>query len=324
MALHQRTLRIGLMAILCALVFRLSSMDVVGWMNGMLSSSGITSYLISLQTGQDVRFSPSAEVYSPQFVETPPPVTPGEKKPPKPFYADPEIITLQDTANVKPDVVQLLQQPLQWELYGEQPTVLIVHTHTTESYTKAGQRYAETAAYRTLDEQYNMLHIGSIVAEALCRQGISVIHDRQIHDYPSYNGSYSSARKAVADYLAQYPSICLVLDLHRDASAGNGAQLKTLTYGAAVPTAQLMIVLGTNHPGYAQNLSLGLKIHAQLEQQAPGITRPLQLRTQRFNQDLMPGMLLVEVGAAGNTHAEAESAARQLAQAIIALARGTE
>ena len=70
-------------------------------------------------------------------------------------------------------------------------------------------------------------------------------------------------------------------------------------------------------------MSLGLKLHAQLERQSPGITRPLQLRSQRFNQDLLPGALLIEVGAAGNTHEEARNAARQLAMAIAALQYGT-
>ena len=54
-----------------------------------------------------------------------------------------------------------------------------------------------------------------------------------------------------------------------------------------------------------------------------GLTRPLQLRSQRFNQDLSPGALLIEVGAAGNTHPEAMTAAEQLAKAVIALAKGT-
>ena len=85
-----------------------------------------------------------------------------------------------------------------------------------------------------------------------------------------------------------------------------------------------MVVLGTNHKRYEDNLSLGLKLQAQLERQVPGITRPLQLRAQRFNQDLSPGALLIEVGAAGNTHAEALLAAQELANAILFLARGTQ
>ena len=72
-----------------------------------------------------------------------------------------------------------------------------------------------------------------------------------------------------------------------------------------------------------ENLILGLKLHAQLERQAAGLTRPLQLRSQRFNQDLSSGALLIEVGAAGNSHKEAQIAATQLAYAIVALAKGT-
>jgi stage II sporulation protein P len=87
-------------------------------------------------------------------------------------------------------------------------------------------------------------------------------------------------------------------------------------------SAQLMIVLGTNHENYEDNLSLGLKLHAQLEETYPGIMRPLQLRAQRFNQDLCPGALLIEVGTAGNTHAQALRAAEYLAEGILALAKG--
>ena len=88
-----------------------------------------------------------------------------------------------------------------------------------------------------------------------------------------------------------------------------------------------MIVVGTNsrmpHDTWPRNLSLGLKLHAQLEKQTPGIVRPLCLRPQRFNQDLSPGALLIEVGSAGNSHGEAMLAAQQLAEAIIAISKGT-
>lgn len=99
--------------------------------------------------------------------------------------------------------------------------------------------------------------------------------------------------------------------------------MRTLARVEGEDAAQLMVVLGTNHKGYEENLSLGLKLHTQLERQAPGITRPLQLRAQRFNQDLSPGALLVEVGAAGNSRTEALRAADQLAEAIITLAKGS-
>ena len=94
------------------------------------------------------------------------------------------------------------------------------------------------------------------------------------------------------------------------------------------PSAQLMLVMGTSasglkHPDWEQNLALGLKLQAQCERIAPGIMRYVNLRAQRFNQDLSPGALIVEIGAAGNTHAEALTATEVLAEAILSLAQGS-
>ena len=117
---------------------------------------------------------------------------------------------------------------------------------------------------------------------------------------------------------------CSVFRLLPAAAAGEGRnQMRTSAAVDGQASAQLMLVMGTNYDTYEENLSLALKVHAQLEAQCPGITRPLQLRAARFNQDLSPGALLVEVGAAGNTHPEAHRAAEQLAKAIVALADGT-
>ena len=183
----------------------------------------------------------------------------------------------------------------------------------------------ETGDYRTLDENYNMLSIGAEVARQLEAGGVTAIQDRSLHDYPSYNGSYSDARKSIRKYLAEYPTIRLVLDLHRDAADTPSGQLRTLAATGAGASAQLMLVMGSSasgltHPDWEQNLSLALKLQAVLERNDPGITRSTILRAQRFNQDLSPGCLLVEVGAAGNTHEEALRAADRLAAGILALA----
>ena len=323
MDLQQKTLRVGLMAILCAAVFRLCTVDFAQYLPRLRQSSLITHFITYLETGHDVRFSPSSESFSPDFVETPHPFIPWETSPVLPLFDSAEAVDVQYFVTAKPDLQELIASPLQWELSAEEPTVLIIHTHSTESYTPGGKAYPQTASYRTLEEDYNMLRIGQAVAQILNESGIPALQDRSIHDYPSYNGAYSSSRKAVEDYLKEYPSIQLVLDLHRDASEGSGSQLRTLAHVDGERSAQLMVVIGANHKGYTENLALGLKLHAQLETQSPGITRPLQLRSQRFNQDLLPGSLLIEVGAAGNTQEEALQAAHQLARAIVALGHGT-
>ena len=320
---HNRSLRVGLAALACAIVFRMFAMGLPEKLLLWLIQPNTAAFFTYLETGRDVRFPSSQSVFSPDFMESPPAVPSLPDLVPAAAFSEPETLEITYAASKDPDIAALLSQPLAWDLTGPDPTVLIVHTHTTESYTKAGEDYAETALWRTLDEGYNMLSIGEQVAEILAQYGITAIQDREIHDYPSYNGSYVHARESITKYLEQYPSIQLVLDLHRDAAGDGSGQLRTLAQVDGESSAQLMIVLGTNHEQYEQNLSVALKLHTQLQYQSPGLMRPLQLRASRFNQDLCPGGLLIEVGAAGNTHAEALIAARQLALAIAALAKGT-
>ena len=318
-----RARRVGITAILCALVLRLWSEGYGQKLLALVTSPQAAAFYIYLETGRDVRFSPSLPAFSPDFMESPPAATLPATEPTLPSFSDADGLELYYASKENPDIPSLLSQPLQWNLRSDKPTVLITHTHTTESYTRVDEPYRESAAWRTEDEQYNMVSIGEIVRGILEANGIPVIHDCQLHDYPSYNGSYTRTRKAIQNYLKENGSIQLILDLHRDAAGEGANQMRTSAIAEGEPSAQLMLVMGTNYDSYPENLSLALKVHAQLESQCPGITRPLQLRAARFNQDLCPGALLVEVGAAGNTHPEARRAAEQLANAIIALADGT-
>lgn len=320
--MEKRALRVGLTAILCALMMRLFSSGFPERLLQWLKQPDTAAFLIYLETGRHVRFSPSLDTFSPQFVESPPPAIPQATEPPLPSFSDAAPPEIYNTSTKKPDWEALLKQPLNWDLAGEEPTVLILHTHTTESYTKNGENYVESASWRTLDENYNMLSIGRRVGQLLAENGITVIQDQELHDYPSYNGSYVDARGSMDAYLKEYPTIRLVLDLHRDAVESYGRQLRPLASDGE--TAQMMLVMGTNHENWQENLSLALKLHARLEENTPGIMRPLQLRPSRFNQDLCSGAVLIEIGAAGNTHPEAMKAAEKLAQAIIALAKGSE
>lgn len=312
--------------LLCAFVFRLCAAGIPDRLIQWLSQPDTVRFLIYLETGRFVRFSSSEEVVPAFFRESAPPALPEEK----PVFTEEDAgeISFSYLCSIRPDARTLLTAPLDWNLRDGEPAVLILHTHTTESYTKQGEGYEESSAFRTLDERYNMVSVGDRVAELLEEAGISVIHDRQLHDYPSYNGSYTHARTSTAQILEENPTIRLVLDLHRDAAGTVGSQLRTEAVVEGQTCAQLMLVMGTNasglnHENWEKNLSLALKLQVQMERLAPGITRPICLRAQRFNQDLSPGALLIEVGAAGNTHAEALLAAEYLAEAITGLSHGT-
>lgn len=330
---QQRSLRVGAAVIACALVLRLFAAGVFAPVARFLAKPNIASFLIYLETGRIVRFSASEGLSVYFSPESPVPVFHIDpiraEQTPEFDGADAERVEIRYNCSLRPDLKELITRPLPWDLTAAEPTVLILHTHATESYTPvAGEDYTESAAFRTLDEAYNMVSVGDRLAQVLEEGGITVLHDRTLHDYPSYNGSYNHARAAMEEYLEQYPSIRLVLDVHRDASGDLNNQMKTSAQVDGVSSAQLMLVVGTNasglkHDDWEENLALALKLYTQLETLAPGICRHINLRAQRFNQDESSGALLVEVGAAGNTHDEALVAAEVLARGILSLKHGT-
>ena len=290
----------------------------------LLLNSGLpkmaVSALIFLETGRTAAFSD--KVQPPE--ETTPTQTPSHpvENPPVPVFVtgDLDLISMMYGCDYRPQLQPLLTQPLNWDLTGNEPTVLILHTHATES-------YAGTDGYRSQKESENMVSIGAEIARILETGGITVIHDKTLHDEPDYNTSYSYALRTIESYLAQYPSIRMVLDIHRDASGSTDGQMVTSATVGGQKSAQLMMVVGTDargnyHPNWQENLALALKLTATLEQENPGICRPVNLRSERFNMDLTPGSLLIEVGAAGNKQEEAIIAANALAQAILSLSKG--
>ncbi len=334
---HQRRIiRMGAAVIILAITLRLFGGGFFRPLEEVLLNPRLQAFLVYLQTGRVVRL-PNTQLQQTQPQQTQPqetdPRQPG-KEPAETLSftpSDMDSISVFYGCDYRPELESLLLQPLSWDLTGDAPSVLIIHTHATEAYTQTpGTEYEEDAAYRTLDDRFNMVSIGEEVARVLEAGGISVLHDRSYHDYPSYNGSYGNARVVIEEYLRQYPSIQMVLDIHRDASDGSGGnQLTTSTMVGGQESAQLMVVVGTDaagnyHPNWQQNLSLGLKLSAVLERENPGVTRPVSLRSSRFNMDLTPGSLLIEVGAAGDTHEQAMLAANAFARGILALAKGSK
>ncbi len=219
------------------------------------------------------------------------------------------------------DMEALAQAPITLTGQGKGPEILIVHTHATEAYTQTDQDvYTESDPYRTTDDGHNVLRVGDEMAAAFAQAGLNVLHDRTLHDYPNYNGAYTRSRQTVEEYLAAYPSISLVLDVHRDAMEGDHTIYKAVADPDALPDcAQVMLVVGTDqggadHPNWRQNLSLAIALEAAMNERAPTLARPIALRTSAYNQQLSVGSLLVEVGTHGNTLQESIAAARTFAQ----------
>ena len=211
------------------------------------------------------------------------------------------------------------------ELTDESPQILILHTHGSEAYTPGVEtEVVWSGDHRTTDSRYNVVKVGDEMAEVFGAVGISVLHDRTLYDYPSYTGAYDRALAAIQSYLAQYPSIRFILDIHRDAiEDGQGNEYKVVSEIEGVGTAaQLSIVVGSDgsgltHPGWMENLRLAAAIQENALQAYPTLMRPILLRNSRYNQHATTGSLLVEVGAAGNSPEEARLAGRLFAEQMI-------
>lgn len=222
------------------------------------------------------------------------------------------------------DVSKLLNAsvPLTLQPAENGPQILIMHTHATESYTMSGDDiYTETDNSRTTDENYNMIRVGEEMKAVFESYGLSVVHDKTTYDYPSYNGSYGRSLAGIQSYLKKYPTISVVLDVHRDALIGSdGTAYAKTTEIDGERVAQVMLVVGTNdsgleHPDWKNNMTLAVRLQAAMLAIDGTLPRNIDLRSQRFNQHLTAGSLLVEVGTSGNTLQEALAGARLFAQA---------
>ncbi len=217
--------------------------------------------------------------------------------------------------NVNP--LNYAKEKLGFSLDFKGPQVLIVHTHTTECYSPLS--YERGAPDRSLTESENMIAVGEAMREELEKNGISTIHDKTVHDYPSYNSAYQKAASTIQKNLKNHPSIKVVLDVHRDAvTRDDGSKLRLLTKNA--DAAQIMLVVGTNvnlqHDTWQENFKFASKIQVCAEEMYPSLMRPIDLREERFNQQYTKGSLIVEVGANGNTLAEATEGARNFALVV--------
>ncbi len=210
---------------------------------------------------------------------------------------------------------------------NNEPQVLIMHTHATECFLEEEKSFYTAAdKSRTTDNNKNITHLGEILAEKLNEAGIKTLQDKTQHDYPSYTGSYTRSKKTVEEYLAEYPSIKVVIDLHRDSIALTGNdRAKPTTEINGKKAAQIMLCIGsetgtvTGHPKWRENLRFAMKYQQTIEALYPGLARPLLLRSSKYNQELTVGSILLEIGTESNTLKEVEYSASLAADALINL-----
>ena len=199
------------------------------------------------------------------------------------------------------------------------PKVLIFHTHSQEAFadSKAG------------DASTSIVGMGKHLSEQLNALGIETLHHTGVYDL--INGkldrskAYQQAEVGVKEILNQYPSIEVVIDLHRDGvpetthlvTEIEGKQVaKIMYFNGLCRTKSNGDLTSMPNPYIQDNLALSLQMQLESEKQFSGFTRRIYLKGYRYNMHLMPKTLLIEAGAQTNTVEEVKNAMDLLAKIL--------
>ena len=224
------------------------------------------------------------------------------------------------------DAGRLLGEDLRLNTDGDDPQILIYHTHSQETF----------ADYGADRPQATVVGIGDYLTELLEAKGYRVIHDTSIYDLVDgeldRSRAYDHALKGVTAILQENPSIEVVLDVHRD---GVREDLHMVSQVNGKPTAPIMFFNGMSqtpegpieylaNPYKEQNLAFSLQMQLDAAAYFPGFTRKIYLKAFRYNLHLRPRSALIEVGAQTNTYEEARNAMEPLAEILDMVLAGEE
>lgn len=199
---------------------------------------------------------------------------------------------------------------------GEEPQILIYHTHSQEAFADSVPG----------DKSTTIMGVGEYLSQVLTsRYGYRVLHHTGEYDVKARDDAYSVALPALEQVLAENPSIEVVIDLHRDEMAEETRLVMDLD---GRPTARFMFFNGlsrtrkTGNISYLKNenlddnLAFSFQMQLKAAQYYPGLTRKIYLKGYRYNMHLRPKTLLVELGAQNNTVEEAMNACDPLAHIL--------
>ena len=213
----------------------------------------------------------------------------------------------------------------------DEPQVLIVHTHATEAYLDAETPGVNgSSAKRSTDAEQNMVAVGNRLISVLEEGGIACVHDTSFHDHPNYTHSYDRAAESIRSYLDKYPSIKVVIDVHRDAVwKDDGTRIKPTVLVDGKKAAQIMIISGTDKGGltfdtWQSNLRFASALQYAGDRMYPGLLRPLNIAAARYNMHFTTGSLLFEVGSDVNTLDEALRSAELMGNIMLDVLKGQD
>lgn len=217
-------------------------------------------------------------------------------------------------------------EPLDLKGEKEDIKILIYHTHNDESFKKqADDVYKETSEGRTYDQEYSIVKVGEVLTQQLTDMGYTVIHDKTDHISPGFYTAYERSLKTVEKHLKEEGEFDLVIDLHRDAYNTVKKPVNTAEVNGR-DAARIMFVIGTAEgtegnrfdikPNWQYNLKIAQTLTDYLNGMNDYLCKDVNMKTNRYNQHLCDGSVLIEMGNHYNTLEEVMYSAELLAEAI--------
>ena len=204
--------------------------------------------------------------------------------------------------------------------------ILIYHTHNDESFKKqADDVYKETSEGRTYDQEYSVVKVGEVLTQHLSDMGYTVIHDKTDHVSGGFYTAYERSLKTIKKHLEEEGEFDLIIDLHRDAYNTVKKPVNTAEVNGR-DAARIMFVIGTAEgtegnrfdikPNWQYNLKIAQTLTDYLDGLNDYLCKDVNMKTNRYNQHLCDGSVLIEMGNHYNTLEEVIYSAELLAEAI--------
>lgn len=216
-----------------------------------------------------------------------------------------------------------------WATAGA-PTVLIVHTHPYEGYSDGTAWYDPAlgglAQTDTPDAADGVVALGAELARTLRGMGVTVIQLRiAVSEADTASEIYARTESTVRSYCRLYPDIGLVLDLRRSAElTEDGGILRTVGSLGGETCAQVRISVngGREEDSLGSDLAVALALREGLWSMDPAVSRPVRIKAGNgLVGDLSAvRVLTLEMGAAGNTYAEAKRLTAPIASVLSGMA----
>jgi stage II sporulation protein P len=199
---------------------------------------------------------------------------------------------------------------------SDKPLVYVYHSHNRESFLPEIGKTDPNMAY---DGEKNIELSGKWILEELKKCGIPGMQTAEDYWQYPFQDAYDYSRKTVQKVLAEQKDLKLIFDIHRDA----GERDVTTRKVNGEDYAAVYWIVGGGNPNHVKNAELATKLNEYMQKLYPGLSRGVWARPYnanfdtRYNQDLSPNMVLIEIGGPYNTLEEVQ-------RTSVAIAKVTE